>query len=143
MSKLTLGLAALAMLASAGSALAEDAAPQPTLAIELNAVQPVEGGCRVTFLATNGLGAPLDRAAVEMALFKTDGAIERIVTLDFKGLAEGKTKVLQFQLTGLDCAALSRVLINDITACEGAALAAGACLPALITSARPDIAFGV
>jgi hypothetical protein len=143
MSKLTSGLAALALLAGAGSALAEDAAPQPALAIELNAVQPVEGGCRVTFLATNGLGAPLDRAAVEMALFKTDGAIERIVTLDFKGLAEGKTKVLQFQLTGLDCTALSRVLINDITACEGAALAADTCLQALITSARPDIAFGV
>lgn len=143
MSKLTSGLAALAMLAGAGSALAEDAAPQPALAIELNAVQPVEGGCRVTFLATNGLGSPLDRAAVEMALFKTDGAIERIVTLDFKGLAEGKTKVLQFQLTGLDCAALGRVLINDITACEGAAFAADACLPALVTSARPDIAFGV
>jgi hypothetical protein len=143
MNKLTTGLVALAMIVSAGSALAQDAAPQPKLAIELNAVQPVDGGCRVTFLATNGLGSQLDRAAVEMALFKTDGGIDRIVTLDFKGLTADKTKVLQFQLSGLDCAALGRVLINDITACEGEALAADACLAALVTSARPDIAFGV
>lgn len=119
----------------------ESAAPQ--LALELNAAQSSERGCRVTFLATNELGAPLDRASVEMALFKGDGAIDRIVTLDFKALSEGKTKVLQFELANLDCADLSRVLINDITACEGAGLAAEACLDGLVPSARPDIVFGV
>lgn len=113
------------------------------LAIELNAVQPADAGCRVTFLAVNGFDAPLDRASVETALFDKDGAIERIVTLDFKALAPGKTKVLQFELAGLDCADLGRVLINDITACDGEGLDPGACLAGLTTSARADIAFGV
>lgn len=122
--------------------LAQEAAA-PQLVLELNAAQPSERGCRVTFLATNELGAPLERASVEMALFKGDGAIDRIVTLDFKALSEGKTKVLQFELANLDCTDLSRVLINDITACEGEGLEAGACLAGLVPSARPDIVFGV
>ena len=138
MLKPTALLAALAALAV--PAAAQDA--PPSLAIELNALQPAEGGCRVTFLATNGLGASLDRAAVEMALFDTAGAIERIVTLDFTELSPGKTKVLQFELAGLDCTDVGRVLVNDITTCEGEGLAPEACLAALVTTARPDIAFG-
>jgi hypothetical protein len=43
--------------------VAQDAAPA-SLDLELNALQPAEAGCRVTFLATNRLGGQLDRAAV-------------------------------------------------------------------------------
>src|SRR5690606_2388426 len=65
-------------------AQAQDAAPG--FPLELNAVQPSDNGCRVTFLASNRLGQPLARAALEMALFDKAGRIERIVTLDFKDL---------------------------------------------------------
>lgn len=132
-------------LVLAGPVLAQDAAPAParSLALELNALQPAETGCRVTFLATNALGGQLDRAGVEVAFFTTDGAIERIVTLDFKGLSEGKTKVLQFELKNLACDGIGRLLINDITACEGGGIAATACLDGLVTTTRPDIAFGI
>lgn len=134
----TLLLAALC----ATPTLAQEVEPAAALALELNALTPSDTGCRVTFLATNGLGASLDRAAVEMALFDTAGAIERIVTLDFTELSPGKTKVLQFELAGLDCTDVGRVLVNDITTCEGEGLAPEACLAALVTTARPDIAFG-
>jgi hypothetical protein len=116
---------------------------QPALDLELNALQTTAAGCRITFLATNRLGAPLDRAAVETALFDADGAIDRIVTLDFKGLSGGKTKVLQFELAGLACDGISRVLINDIAACEGVGLAATACLEHLTTTTRPSVSFGL
>jgi hypothetical protein len=124
-------------------ALAQEAAPAPGLALELNAVQPSDSGCRITFLATNSYDVEIARAAIETALFSADGTIDRIVTLDFKALAPGKTKVLQFGLNNLDCANLGRVLINDITACDGEGLAPDTCLDALAVSARPDIEFGV
>jgi len=125
-------------------ALAQETAPTtPGLALELNALQAADTGCRVTFLATNTLGAAVDRAGIEIAFFAGDGAIDRIVTLDFKGLTEGKTKVLQFQLNDLACDDISRLLVNDITACEGAGLAPTACLDWLVTTTRPDIVFGV
>ena len=114
-----------------------------SLDLELNALQPTDTGCRVTFLATNNLGAPLDRTAIETALFDADGAIDRIVTLDFKGLTEGKTKVLQFELADLPCTGIGRMLINDISACEGAGLVPTACLDNLKTTTKPEITFGL
>lgn len=133
---------ALALLSPAIAAQEASSAPA-ALELELNALQPAEAGCRVTFLATNKLGAQLDRAAVELAMFDTAGTIVRIVTLDFKDLSEGKTKVLQFELAGLQCDSLGRLLVNDITACEGAIGPATICLDALQASTRLDIAFGV
>ena len=130
------------ILAFTAPALAQEPAP-PSLDLELNALQPTDKGCRVTFLATNKLGAPLDRAAIETALFDADGAIDRIVNLDFKGLTEGKTKVLQFELADLPCTGIGRVLINDISACEGTGLAPTACLDNLKTTSKPSITFGL
>ena len=126
----------------AAPALAQETTA-PQLLLELNAAQPSEKGCRITFLATNDLGGALDRASVEMALFNTSGAIERIVTLDFKGLTEGKTKVLQFDLAKTPCDGLSRVLINDVAACTGTGVEAGECLASLTTSNKSTIQFGL
>ena len=123
-------------------AVAQDAA-SPRFALELTALQPDDAGCRVSFLATNELGGRLDRAAVELALFNAAGSIDRIVTLDFKNLSNGKTKVLQFQLAGLQCDDLGRVLVNDISACEGEITPATICLEALETSTRLDLPFGI
>ena len=123
-------------------ALAQDAAPA-SFDLELNALQPAEAGCRVTFLATNRLGGQLDRAAVELALFDTAGAIDRIVTLDFKDLSAGKTKVLQFELAGLACDGDGRLLVNNVSVYEGTISAATACLDRLKTTTRLDVAFGV
>lgn len=122
--------------------VAQDAAPA-SLDLELNALQPAEAGCRVTFLATNRLGGQLDRAAVELALFDTAGTIDRIVTLDFKDLSDGKTKVLQFELAGLQCDGLGRLLVNDVSACEGTISPATVCLDALKPSTSLDVTFGV
>ena len=136
-------LAALLGLAMLLSPTVAQETATAAFALELNALQSTEAGCRVSFLATNQLGGQLDRAAVELALFDTAGAIDRIVTLDFKNLSSGKTKVLQFQLTGLQCDGLSRVLVNDISACEGEITPPSICLDVLKTSTRLDIVFGV
>ena len=135
--------AALAVAALATLPVAGQETTAPSLALELNALQPSEAGCRITFLATNGLAAPIDKATFEVALFGTGGGIDRLVSLDFKMLAQGKTKVLQFELAGLQCDAVSRVLVNDVTACEGTGLAAGDCLANLATSTRVKAEFGV
>ncbi len=122
-------LAAAALSLLALPAIAEDGAK--SLQLDLNALQPAQDACRVTFLATNGLGAGLDKASFELAIFGKDGVIQRVVLLDFKGLTSGKTKVVQFDLKGIDCPSVSRILVNDVTACEGTGIEAGACLAAL------------
>jgi len=136
----------LGMLVAIGlptAAVAQTTATPAGLTLELNALQPSESGCRVTFLATNGLGKPLDKAAFEVALFNATGSIERLVTLDFKALPEGKTKVLQFDLAKTPCDGLSRVLINDVAACTGEGVEASECLSRLSTSNKSAIQFGL
>ena len=121
--------------------LAQTAAPE--LHLDLNALQPVEGACRVTFLASNGFAVALDKATFELAIFGKDGAIVRLVALDFKGLTAGKTKVMQFDLKDIDCAGVSRVLVNDVTSCVGTGIEPAACLADLRTSTATGINFGV
>ena len=124
--------------------LAQDAPAAPGLALELNALTSSETGCRVTFLATNRLGTELTRSAFEIALFGAGGSIERLVSLDFKAMPEGKTRVLQFDIGELGCDKVSRVLINDVVACEGTGLDPKVCLSGLSTVSRLDgVEFGI
>jgi hypothetical protein len=138
----------LVLTAMAGMSLgaapvsAQTAAPEPHISLDLNALQPSNSGCRFTFVVGNALATPVDRAAYEMALFTKDGVVDRLTVLDFKGLPAGKTKVSRFDLSGVDCANVSRVLINDATECTGAGTAPDACLATLKTESKSGIQFG-
>ncbi|TPL36285.1 hypothetical protein [Mesorhizobium sp. B2-4-6] len=118
-------------------------APAPALNLELNAAQPSDKGCRLTFVVNNTLGADLSKAAFEIALFNEAGIVDRLTVLDFKDLPAGKTKVTRFDLAGADCGKLSRVLINSATQCAGTGVEPAACMRGLKTSTRTAIAFGV
>ena len=136
----------LVLLAALGAtpALAQEAQPAASLALELNALTPSDTGCRITFLATNKLGTELTRSAFEIALFGAGGGIERLVSLDFKAMPEGKTRVLQFDIGELGCDKVSRVLINDVVACEGTGLDPKVCLSGLSTVSRLEgVEFGI
>jgi len=118
-------------------------APAPQLSLELNAAQPSDKGCRLTFVVNNALGADLSKAAFEIALFNEAGVVDRLSVLDFKDLPAGKTKVTRFDLAGTNCAKLSRVLINSATECAGTGVEPGACMRGLKTETKTGIAFGV
>jgi hypothetical protein len=140
--KPTLAFALLALVAA--PSLAQESAPANSLALELNALTPSETGCRISFLATNTLGTELTRSAFEIALFGDSGSIERLVSLEFKAMPEGKTRVLQFDIGELRCDGLGRVLINDVVVCEGEGLDPAICLGRLATSSRlSGVEFGV
>lgn len=134
---------ALTVSLAMGPALAQQAAPAPSLTLELNAAQPSEKGCRLTFVVNNGLGTDLAKAAFEIALFNEAGVVDRLTVLDFKELPAGKTKVTRFDLAGTDCTKLSRVLINSATECTGASVEPSACMRGLKTETKTGIAFGV
>lgn len=114
----------------------EGAAASPELVLELNALQPSEKGCRLTFVVTNNLGAELEQAAFEIALFNEAGLVDRLTVLDFKDLPAGKTKVTRFDLPGTDCAKVSRVLVNAATQCKGADVEPKACIRQLKPHSR-------
>jgi hypothetical protein len=134
-------------LLSAGvlPAAAQDAAPQASeksLSLELNALQPSERGCRVTFLVSNELGHELSQVAFELALFTKAGMISRLTVVDFKELPIGKTKVRQYDLPKLDCNDVGRVLVNNTTQCVGDGIEADACIRELKTKTATEVTFG-
>jgi hypothetical protein len=118
------------------------AAAAPALLVELNAMQPIDNGCRFTFLTRNGLGGQLESAAFELVLFDKAGLVSRLTIVDFKDLPDGKTKVRQFDFAGIDCADVSRVLVNDATQCVGDGIEPEACIAHLKTETRSQTEFG-
>ncbi len=135
-------LTAVIAMSPACAGLAQAQEPAPALALELNGVEASQAGCRLTFVVTNDLGKALDKAAFEIVLFNQKGLVDRLSVLDFKALPAGKTKVRQFNLPDVDCPGVSRVLVNDATACEGDGIAASACIMNLKTETRSPVAFG-
>ncbi len=121
----------------------QTAAPEPALVLQLNAAQPSEKGCRLTFVVTNNLGAELSKAAFEIALFNEAGVVDRLTVLDFSELPEGKTQVTRFDLSGTDCSKVSRILVNHATECVGTGVDPKACLRQLKPETRSGIAFGL
>lgn len=141
MRRCRLALSLMAFLFPAGAAFSQEAAP--ALSLELNASQPSEKGCRLTFVVNNGLGTDLSKAAYEIALFNEAGVVDRLTVLDFKELPAGKTKVVRFDLAGTDCSKVSRALVNNSTECTGTGIDPATCMQKLKTSTKTGIAFGI
>jgi hypothetical protein len=136
--------ALIATFASALPLAAQDAAA-PSLALELNtAADTAEGACRLTYVASNGLAAPLEMTSFQMAVFDAGGAVTRLIVLDFGALPLGKTKVVQFDIPGQTCAQISRIIVNDVAQCTttGGSAVEG-CLTSLSTASRSTIQFGL
>lgn len=131
-----LATAALAAALIAGPASADE---QPVLGLELNGAETIEGGCRLTFLAENGLGSDLAALVMETVLFTTEGRVERLTLFDFGALPQGRPRVRQFDVEGLACTDLGQILVNGATECAGEGIAPVACIEALRARTRTDI----
>ena len=128
----------LALMALCLPAAAQEE-PAPRLSIELNALAPAQGGCTLSFLAVNGLGADVERAVFEAVLFDKAGQVDRLTLFDFADLPDGRPRVRQFVVPDLACDGLGRILINGAHSCDAGELGAGACTDALDLSTRTDV----
>lgn len=125
---------------SAGQALAQTG----NFEIELNTSADVDGACRLTFVATNNTGLSLTKTAYEVAAFNADGAVSQLMVLEFGELPEAKTRVIQFDLPGQQCSAISRLLVNGQDTCEAADGPKDVCMKSLSASSRiPTMPFGL
>lgn len=118
--------------------LAAQDAP-PAIRIALDSLAPSGPACRITLVAENALGTDIGKVAYEVVFFDRDSRVELLTVLDLKDLPAKRTRVRQFDLPGLDCAGISRILINDVKACEGDGLEPSACLDRLETATRAEI----
>ncbi|TCN32520.1 hypothetical protein EV184_104186 [Sinorhizobium americanum] len=127
------------ILSIAGTAVAQEPTAVGGLTVELNEVAPSEKGCKLTFVAGNGLQQSLSKVSFEFVLFDQKGLVERMAVLDFRDLPAGKTKVRQFDLPGTKCEAVKSLLINDAPACVGEGIDKAACMTGLQTGSKSAV----
>lgn len=128
-----------ALIALPGAAAA---AEDGKISVEFNALQPAEAGCRAVFVLYNGLDHALDDLGLRIVSFDGTGHAQLFLSLDVGALPVGKTRILRFDL-GADvaCQDISRVVLDDVTACEGGGADPAACLAALSLSSRAGVPF--
>jgi hypothetical protein len=131
--RFTIGLVGCLAVVAATTTVAQEA--EPTLSVELNRIDTLDGACRLTFMVENGLEADLDTLSLETVLIDRDGRVDRLTLFDFGALPAGIPRVRQFDIPGLGCAALGRVLINGVNACGPAE----GCADALHFDSRTDV----
>lgn len=110
--------------------------------LELNTAADVDGGCRVTYVATNASAVGLEKTAYEVAVFDAEGIVQRLLVLDFGRLPSGKTQVKQFDLPEQKCSAISRISVNSAVECASAEGDQTVCRDSQLLSSRvPSIQF--
>ena len=83
----------------------------------------------------------LERLSLDLVVFDTDGVIDRRLAVELGPVAPGRTQVKVFDMAGLDCGRVARVLMNDVLACVPDRVGeAGRCDAALRVSGR-DVDF--
>ena len=130
---------AASLCATAQATMAQENA----LSIELNDAADLEGGCRVTYVALNDTGVLLDKTSFEVFTFDAKAKVAQSLVFQFGRLPVGKTKVVQFDLTGQPCNSISRLLINDISECVVDGKPSTVCIDELKTTNTTSINFGM
>lgn len=133
-----IGCAFMGLGALVGPVYAQDA-PGPHIAIELNSMLQNEDACRLIFMAENSLDTDVDALVFETVLFTKTGVVERLTLFDFQDVPEGSQRVRQFELGGLSCDDLGRVLFNGTQTCSGANVSTEACRKDLTFSTLTDV----
>ena len=106
-----------------------------TIAADFNDLQQTDGGCRAVFVLNNGLDKALDKVTLRVVAFNQDKQAKLFLSLDVGNLPVGKTRVLRFDLgDGLACKDVGRLVLDDVTSCEGAEIGPPECLAALSLS---------
>lgn len=110
----TLAAAVTAAALFTGGALM---AQSGNIELELNTAADVNGGCRLTYVATNSSPVSLEKISYEVAVYDLDGFVKPLLVLEFGWLPSGKTRVVQFDLPEMACGSISRILVNGPVEC--------------------------
>ncbi len=121
-----------------------DAPPTPApIPLELNKLEPLTTGgpgCRAYFVVSNPDTTPIEQLRIDLILFGTDGVIARRLAFDLGPLGPKKISVRLFDVAGLPCDGIGRMLVNDVLLCKAVEDEDHqACLDRLAVSSRTTV----
>jgi len=112
-----------------------------SLHIELNRLENRDDGCRVHLVLENASPRAYSSYRLDLVVFASDGIIARRVALEAAPLRASKTMVKEFELVGLACGRVGRILLNDVSACTSDAGESGDCVAGTRVSSRSSVGF--
>ena len=134
-------LASLAVLTSwVAMATAQDVKAAP-IKLELNRLEPAGDACRTYLLVDNSRGPALKSLKVDLFAFDTEGIAQKRLSVELGPVQDRKTMVRLFDFPGIACSKISRLLLNDVLACEGGDASRETCLDRIETESKTPAAF--
>ena len=116
-------------------------AASDALLIELNRLEQRDDGCRVHLVLENPSPRAYSSYRLDLVIFASDGVIARRVALEAAPLRADKTMVKEFELAGLACKRIGRILLNDVSACTSDAGEMHDCVAATRVTSRGSVSF--
>jgi hypothetical protein len=115
--------------------------PPATLAIELNKLEPIQGGCRLYFLFQNRTPFSYSSLEFDLVLFAKNGVIATRTAVETAPLTAHKSHVKLFDLPDLDCTHIGRILLNEVSTCAINTSKQIDCLSLMTLSSRTEVEF--
>lgn len=132
-----LGLCAALLLLAAPAAQADDA----KVKVELNKLEPGGAACRAYLVVENTTASAFETLKLDLVMFDPDGVVARRFAVEIAPLPASKTSLKAFDIDGLPCDRVGRVLLNDVMDCADASGARSDCLALISVSARGALKF--
>lgn len=127
----------LALLIVSGQARSESGGLQ----IELNKLEKREASCRTYFVFTNRTESQFSSLKLDLVMFDPEGVVAERIAVEAAPLAAGKTTLKVFDIDGLPCERISKVLLNEVLSCGDSNGQREDCIAAIEPAARGAVQF--
>ena len=129
-------LTAVLLLAS-GAASADNS----SILVELNKLEDSNGACRAYLIVENKDTTKFETLNLDLVMFDVEGIVVGRLAFDTAPLLIGKTNVRVFDIEGLTCSQIGRLLLNDVISCADSVGERLDCLSLISTRARGSVDF--
>lgn len=117
------------------------AAADPPVRAELNKLEPADNACRAYLVLENASEIAFESLKLDLVMFDLDGIIAERLAVDAAPLPVGKTSLKVFDIVGLPCPQIGRMLLNDVVSCSDANGPRSDCVALLSAHTRGSVAF--
>lgn len=126
---------------AAGEDITEELTSIDGIKMELNKLEEQGGGCRIYMLFENPTDFAFTELQLDLMLFNNDGVVAKRLAIDGAPLRSSKTTVKLFDVEGLPCPDIGRILLNDVMGCDTDSGPRDDCIGLIELDSRTEVDF--
>lgn len=114
-------------------------AQEGRISLELNKLEPAGEACRSYVVLQNRSGTAFQTLKLDLVMFDQEGVVAKRLALETAPLPADKTSLKVFDIAGMACEQVGRILLNDVLDCGAAEGPKEGCLGLIDVSARGEL----